>query len=310
MTKRRLVTVNGVDLSVETFGDESAPAVLLIAGAAASMDSWDPEFCRRLAGYGRFVIRYDHRDTGGSTSYPPGRPGYSGYDLRNDAYSLVAELARGKAHLVGMSMGGGIAQVMAAEHPDDVLSLTLMSTGPAFAVGPEIELPSMSAELRSAFEHPAPSPDWSDDDAVVDYLVAEERLLSGPRSFDEDEVRARVRRDVARTTSIESAATNHWIVVGGDDGDAGSRSFADLGMPTLIIHGSDDPLFPPGYAAALNHEIPDAELLLLDGVGHQPPPRSTWHLVLPAIAAITSERPSPRRPYTSELPVSAPRNDS
>lgn len=78
---------------------------------------------------------------------------------------------------------------------------------------------------------------------------------------------------------------------GGKADDEGNHTLADITMPTLIIHGTDDPVFPPGYATALKKEIPDAELLLLDGVGHQPPPPPTWSLVLPAIAAITSTRP-------------------
>jgi pimeloyl-ACP methyl ester carboxylesterase len=115
---------------VETFGDAGAPAILLISGAAASMDWWDAEFCRRLAAGGRFVIRYDHRDTGRSVGYPPGAPGYTGADLVGDAVGLIDALAGGRAHVVGLSMGGGIAQYLAIHHGDRVATLTLMSTSP------------------------------------------------------------------------------------------------------------------------------------------------------------------------------------
>src|SRR4051812_25270900 len=123
-----IVSANGVDLCVEALGDPAAPALLLVAGAAASMDLWDPAFCRRLADGGRFVVRYDHRDTGRSVTYPPGEPGYTADDLVEDAAGIIDVLAGGRAHLVGMSMGGGIAQTLAVRHPERVATLTLLST--------------------------------------------------------------------------------------------------------------------------------------------------------------------------------------
>src|SRR5215217_2870204 len=97
--------VNGVELCVETFGDPGDPAILLIMGSGASLDWWEDGFCERLRDGGRFVIRYDHRDTGQSAEYPPGAPGYSGADLVADAAGVIAEVAGGRAHVVGMSMG-------------------------------------------------------------------------------------------------------------------------------------------------------------------------------------------------------------
>src|SRR4051812_1657669 len=135
-----MVGVGDVELCVETFGAAADPAILLIAGASAPMDWWDPRFCARLAGGGRFVIRYDHRDTGRSVTYPPGRPGYTFRELTGDAVALVDVLAGGRAHLVGLSMGGGIAQYVAIHHPDRVASLTLVSTSP----GPADDLPPMA----------------------------------------------------------------------------------------------------------------------------------------------------------------------
>ncbi|MFI5892331.1 alpha/beta fold hydrolase [Actinoplanes sp. NPDC051513] len=122
--------VNGIELCVETFGESTDPPLLLIAGAASSMDWWEDEFCRRLAACGRYVIRYDHRDTGRSTSFPPGLPPYSGVDLAHDALGVLDVLGVHRAHLVGLSMGGALAQRIAVERPHRVLSLTLMSTSP------------------------------------------------------------------------------------------------------------------------------------------------------------------------------------
>src|SRR4051794_16299799 len=130
MVTETMMPVNGIEVCVETFGEPDDPAVLLIAGGASSMDWWEDEFCRRLAAGGRFVIRYDHRDTGRSTSFPAGAPPYSGSDLAQDALGVLDALGVHRAHVVGLSMGGGLAQRIAVESPHRLLSLTLMSTSP------------------------------------------------------------------------------------------------------------------------------------------------------------------------------------
>jgi pimeloyl-ACP methyl ester carboxylesterase len=280
-----MVRANGVDLCVEAFGDPEAPAILLISGAAASMDWWDAEFCRRLAAGGRFVIRYDHRDTGRSVSYPPGAPGYIGPDLVGDAVGLIDALADGRAHVVGLSMGGGIAQHLAVHHGDRVATLTLISTSPGGPGGPDNDLPPMAERVRAAFADPVPEPDWSDRDAVVEYLVEGERAFAGPDSFDETSVREVARRVVERTVNLESSTKNHWLVAGGEDT---RPRLGEVRAPTLVIHGTEDPLLPPGHAVALAREIANTELLLLDGIGHQAPPRWTWDLVVPAILRHTT----------------------
>lgn len=278
-----MVRVDGVDLCVETFGERGAPPILLIAGAAESMEGWDRDLCRLLAGEGRFVIRYDHRDTGRSTSWPPGAPGYTGRDLVADAGGLVDILAGGRAHLVGLSMGGAIAQHLAVKHPERVATLTLISTSP----GPADGLPPVAKRLRAALAEPAPGPDWNDVDAVVEHIVESYRPYAGPSCFDEDAVREVARRMVARTPNRGASAGNHWLLEGADD--VRSR-LGEVRAPALVIHGSEDPLFPPGHGEALAHEIPSAELLLLEGVGHQAPPRSTWDVVVPAILRHTDHR--------------------
>ena len=274
------VPTNGVEVCVETVGAPEAPAILLVSGAAASMDWWDPGFCERLAAGGRLVIRYDHRDTGRSVSYPPGEPGYTGTDLAADAVGLIDALAGGRAHVVGLSMGGGIAQFLALEHPDRIATLTLMSTSPVGPRRAEGELPPPADRAKAAFADPPPEPDWTDRDAVIDYLVEGERPFAGPDSFDEAYTREVAGRVVDRTINLESSTKNHWVVAGGEDS---SRQLADLTVPTLVIHGTEDPVFQPGHARALAREIAGAELLWLDGIGHAAPPRSTWDLVVPAI---------------------------
>jgi len=135
MSGDRIVHVNGVRLCVETFGEPRDPAALLIGGAGSSMDWWEDGFCSRLAVGLRLVIRFDSRDTGRSTSYPPGTPPYTVADLAADAVGLLDRLAVDRAHIVGISMGGAIGQRLAIEHADRVASLTLISTSPPVRVG-------------------------------------------------------------------------------------------------------------------------------------------------------------------------------
>src|ERR687892_2396780 len=160
MVDRRIVRANGVDLHVETFGDPASPALLLIGGAESPMDWWEDELCERLAAGARYVIRYDLRDTGQSVTYEPGAPKYTGSDLVADVVGLLDALDVPRAHLVGISMGGAIAQEVALEHPQRVASLTLISTSPAVARAGR-NLPPPSEKMRAVFEDPPPAPDWS-----------------------------------------------------------------------------------------------------------------------------------------------------
>lgn len=279
-TNERRVRANGVDLCVETFGDRADAAILLIAGAAASMDWWEDDFCERLAAGPRFVIRYDLRDTGRSTSYPAGAPAYTGADLVADAAALLDALGLARAHVVGISMGGGIAQRLALAHPDRVASLTLISTSPGGPGGPgNPDLPPMSAELESVFAEPAPEPDWSDRDAVIAYIIDGERPFRRAQPFDEAALRELAGRVFDRTNDIAASMTNHWLL---DPGEPVRARLGDITAPTLVLHGTEDPLFPYGHALALAAEIPAARLVPLPETGHELP-RSAWDVAVPAI---------------------------
>jgi pimeloyl-ACP methyl ester carboxylesterase len=274
------VQVNGVDLCVETFGSPTDPAILLVMGAGASMDWWQDEFCARLAAGPRYVIRYDHRDTGGSTSYPPGEPGYTGDDLVADAAALLAVLGVRRAHVVGQSMGGALAQLLALDHPERVASLTLVATSPA---GPDPDLPPMSDEAGAAFAAVA-EPDWSDRAAVIEYLTEQWRAgASRSRPFDVEGTRALCARVVERTTNMESSSKNAYAA---DASDRWRERLGGLDVPTLVVHGTEDPVFPLGHGEALAREIPGAELLTLEGAGHELP-RRDWDVVVPAILRVS-----------------------
>jgi pimeloyl-ACP methyl ester carboxylesterase len=255
----RTIEANGVELCTEPFGDPADPPILLIMGIGASMLWWQEGFCRMLTDGGRFVIRYDHRDTGRSVTYEPGRPGYTGADLVADAVGVLDAYGVPAAHVVGVSAGGAFAQLLALDFADRVLSLVLISTSPA--PPGERELPPPTEERFAA----TAEVDWSDANSVIEYLVEYSRVLAGgERQFDEAAVRELVRRDVERARDF-AAAQNHGAI----PDDARPRwPLSSIDVPTLVIHGTADPMFPLAHGEALAEEIPGARLLTLDGAGH------------------------------------------
>jgi pimeloyl-ACP methyl ester carboxylesterase len=280
-TAEQTVRANGIDLCLETFGHPGDPAILLIMGAGGSMLAWHEAFCKQLAAGSRFVIRYDNRDTGRSVTYPPGAPQYTGADLVADTAALLDALGIEGAHLVGMSMGGAIAQLAALQYPERVDSLTLIST----SAGPgDPDLPGMADRLRARFAAPPPTPDWSDREAVIEYIIEEARAYAATtRPFDEAAWREVAGRDFDRSVDIASSMTNHMLA---DATERWRERLGALSAPTLIIHGDEDPLFPLAHAHALKSEIPNARLLVLEQTGHELP-RRVWDAVVPAILAHT-----------------------
>ena len=256
-----MIEVNGVALCAETFGDPADPPILLIMGLGASMLWWEEGFCRMLADGRRFVIRYDHRDTGRSVTYETGRPGYTGADLAADGAGVLDAYDIPAAHVVGVSAGGALAQLLALDFPDRVLSLVLMSTSLAFATDRRLPPPS---EAFTRFAE-AVEVDWSHSESVVEYLVGYSRVLAGgQRTFDEPALRELARRDVQRARDF-AAARNHELLP--DDGRSHKR-VSSISAPTLVIHGTADPMFPIEHGEALADEIPGARLLRLEGAGH------------------------------------------
>ena len=257
----RMIEVDGVELCTEPFGDPADPPILLIMGTGASMLWWEDGFCRMLADGGRFVVRYDHRDTGRSVTYEPGRPGYTGGDLVADAVGVLDAYGIDAAHLAGASAGGAFAQIVAVDHPERVRSLVLISTSAAVPV--QRELPPPTAEF-GAFASSA-RVDWSNADSIVDYLAAYSRMLAGTqRPFDDAAAREFVRRDIARARD-PAALQNHDAIA--DDGRQ-HGPLASIAAPTLVIHGTADPMFPLEHGQALAEAIPGASLIPLEGAGH------------------------------------------
>ena len=249
----RMIEGNGIEICTDSFGDSTDPCILLVMGAGASMLLWEVDFCERLADGGRFVIRYDNRDTGKTTSCPPGEPNYTIDDMAADGPAVLDAYGIDKAHIIGASMGGMITQLIGLNHPDRVLTLTpIMSTPNANAVlANRIEMFSVLA--GSGYP----------EDATPNEVYAEE---------------------IDRAISFASTL-NHGPAI------AQSERWHDrldqLDFPTLVIHGDEDPILPYDHGQALHAAINGSTLLTLQGVGHEIP-RGTWDTVIPAILDHTS----------------------
>jgi pimeloyl-ACP methyl ester carboxylesterase len=274
-----MVRVGSVELCAQSFGERGDPAILLIGGSSSSMDWWETDFCTQLAAGGRFVVRYDLRDTGQSVHYPPGEPAYGSVELVADAVGVLDAYGIGSACVMGISMGGAMAQLVALDHPDRVSSLVLVST-----MAPGGPSAPMDERLRAYFES-APEVDWSDLDAVVAQQVDYARALAA-RSvpFDEAGTRALVEHALGRTADVRASLTNHNVVR--DDRKPWFSRLGEIRMPTLVVHGEEDPLFPIPLAEAMAAEIPGATLLVEPGVGHEFVRRS-WPVVIPAVLRIS-----------------------
>jgi pimeloyl-ACP methyl ester carboxylesterase len=266
MCAERMTELNSVELCFETFGGSGDPAVLLISGGPAGMLTWDDGLCAELAAGGRFVIRYDGRDTGRSTTYPTGAPEYDLRVLAADAAGLLDSLGIGRAQVVGFSVGGWVAQLLALDYPERVESLVLMSTRPVAHGVRDPNLPDHTPEVMAFFAG-AGQPDWSDPTAVVDHLVASERAFAGSRPYDEGARRRVLENVVRRGANLASSLLNISCT---HPGPRWRERLGEIDVPVLVVHGDEDPFFPVGNAVALAEEIPGARLLTLPGVGHEP----------------------------------------
>lgn len=281
----RMIDADGVELCTGSFGERSDPPVLLVMGTGASMLWWEDGFCRMLAEGGRFVIRYDHRDTGRSVTYEPGRPGYTSGDLVGDVVAVLDAYAIPAAHVVGVSAGGAFAQSVALDRADRVLSLVLISTSRAVAGGSQLPPPT---DEFMRFVSTA-QVDWSQAASVIEYLVEYARVLAGGRRpFDGAAVRDLVRRDVERARDF-AAVRNHDSL---PDGEPSRGPLSSIAVPTLVIHGTADPMFPFAHGEALADEIPAARLLALDGAGHGVH-RADWETIARAILEHTAAADAP-----------------
>ena len=280
----RIIKAADVAIATEAFGDPAHPPVLLIMGGMASMLWWPEEFCRRLADRGHLVIRYDQRDTGLSTKYPAGQPGYGFDDAVGDLFRVLDGYRLAAAHIVGMSLGGMVGQGAALENPERVLSLTAISSSPL-----GVDTSHLPASGDDWMEHMKTEVDWSDRAAAVAYLVEDARLTAGTaHPFDEAATRAFIKRDFDRSGGYLSA-TNHSILF--NIGEVWRDRLHEMKPPLLVIHGTADPVFPVEYGETLAAAVPGARLVKLEGGGHELH-KADWDTIIGAVAEHTDAHPN------------------
>jgi pimeloyl-ACP methyl ester carboxylesterase len=274
------ITANGIQIEYETHGDPANPPLLLIMGLGAQLTLWPIELVEALVARGYYVIRHDNRDIGLSQKFGDhGVPNFKRValmrmfglrakipyrltDMAADAAGLLDALGIAKAHIVGASMGGMIAQLVAVDHPERVLSLTsIMSTSGSRKV------PPARPEAMKALLDRAP-PGATLDDVIPIGLRVSKAIGSPGYPADEARLRDRIARDFTRSFYPEGAARQISALV--DDGDRRSR-LRRIGAPTLVIHGVDDPLVPVEGGRDTAANIRGARLLEIPGMGHDLP---------------------------------------
>lgn len=258
----RAVPVKDAVLSTEAFGEASKGTILLVMGATASMVWWPVPFCQALAEEGYQVIRFDHRDTGTSTTGVPGEVNYDIADLADDLMAILGAYGAGTSHLVGMSLGGLAAQLLAVQHPERVESLTLIAAEP---LGLAYEGEGIAPEFLEHFGAMA-TLDWADDEAVLAFLLRIAELSAGSAPpFDRAATRQRVVLEMSRSQNIASAF-NHAMIAGQLPPGVTAEQIA---APVLVLHGTEDPIISKGAAERSAASIDGARLVLLPGRGHE-----------------------------------------
>jgi pimeloyl-ACP methyl ester carboxylesterase len=290
------VATNGVEIVYETLGDPSGTPLLLVMGLGMQLIHWDRELCEELAGRGFFVIRFDNRDAGRSTQIdapvPPIMRAMAGFtidspyllgDMADDAFGLLDHLGIERAHVVGASMGGMVAQAMAIQRPERLRSLVsiMSTTGERRAGMPKLRV--WSVLMRRAPQ---------DREGYVDHFVRVFRMIGSP-GFTQDEARTRELAAATFDRGHHPAGTARQLAAILASGDRTPR-LRELRLPTVVIHGTADPLVPYRGGVATARAIPDAELVSVPGMGHDLP-REVWPKLVDALTA-NSERVAAAQP--------------
>lgn len=289
---RTEANAGGIEIEYETFGDPDDPTLLLVMGLGAQLVSWDVELCQGFVDRGFHVVRFDNRDVGLSTKVDAGdfdviaavMAGFAGQvpevpyllsDMAADAVSLLDALGIERAHVMGASMGGMIAQQIAIDATDRVLSLTsiMSTTGDGDVGAPD---PSVVGVLLEAPP--------SDRAAAIDRAVEVSRLIGSPDHF--DEAWARRRAETAYDRCFYPRGVGHQlaaIVASGSRTDA----LRGLDLPALVVHGDRDPLVTPSGGQRTADALAGSELLVLEGMGHDLPPLF-WSQIIERVTALAA----------------------
>jgi len=279
----KVFMIDGIRLCTESFGNPEDPAILLIMGAMSSMIWWDEEFCLLLADRGYFVIRFDNRDTGQSQTYEPGKPEYTVDDMADDCIRVLDFWGVVRAHFLGMSLGGMLAQIVALKYSGRVLSLNCLASSVWASVDPP--LPAMSAETLANSERTR-TINWSDTKTAVEYMVAAGRLLCGKgRVFDEKRHRELAELECGRSRNLY--ALQNYLLLGG--GESWWDRVSEINIPVTVFHGSDDKVLPLPHGEAIARAIPEAKFVILDGAGHEIH-KNDWEEIAAVVASLPYRR--------------------
>jgi pimeloyl-ACP methyl ester carboxylesterase len=276
------LAANGITLAYDSFGDDAAETILLVAGLGTQMIRWTTPFCRELAMRGYRVVRFDNRDTGRSTHFAAhgavdfvtlasmlaeGRQPKLAYtldDMALDAVGLLDALSIHQAHVVGRSMGGMIAQIMASEHPSRVRSLTSIMSSSG-----NPGLPSAAPDAMALMMRPAPDPAMDEAGFVEHALTFARRIAGSSYPLDEEAYRALVTAELHR--GYVRGGFGRQLAAMAVCGDRRARLSA-IRAPSLVVHGTEDALFPLACGEDTATSIPGAEWLPIQGMGHDLPP--------------------------------------
>jgi pimeloyl-ACP methyl ester carboxylesterase len=272
-----VISVNGIEIAYDDRGNRDDPAILLIMGLATQMIAWPEAFCDSLAAHGFRVVRFDNRDVGLSTKFEAARPidlgavlqrvmagekidpPYDLTDMAGDAIGLMDRLVIKKGHIVGASMGGMIAQIVAAKHPNRVRSLVSIMSSSGDPGLPQAKPEAMSAIMQAR-------PDGSDRELAIEHGMRIYRAIGSPGfPTPDDELRAKVGAAFDRSYYPAGVGRQFAAIVA-----SGSRveMLEKLSVPTLVLHGADDPLVPVEAGRHTAAQIPGSTLTVIPGMGH------------------------------------------
>lgn len=287
---QKTVQANGIDIVYDTFGDPKSPPLLLIMGLGRQMIDWDAEFCKKIAGHGLWVIRFDNRDVGLSTHFndveapdlsavfqafmkgEKPQVAYTLIDMAKDVTGLMDALNIKSAHIAGASMGGMIAQTLCIHFPQRVKTLiSIMST----TGNPD--LPRSTPEAAAALATPSPS----EREANIEHSLKVAQIINGTFPVDEQRQRKMAALSFDRMYYPEGFLRQYASIL-----TSGSRKnqLASIKIPTLVIHGTQDPLIPKEAGTDTARTIPGAKLCLIEGMGHSLP-FEVWEEIIHQIAS-------------------------
>ncbi len=290
------VAANGIHIEYETFGDSSGRPLLLIIGLGAQMIHWDDDLCKDLASRGHYVIRFDNRDVGLSTKFEKAgvpnlpevfgkllrgekvEPPYTLDDMADDAVALLDFLKIPAAHVCGMSMGGMIAQTVAIRHPARVLSLISI-----YSTTGNPKVPQPKPEIIGLLTARPPS----ERQAFIEHMLRVFKTISGP-GFPPDEGWTRRTLGKSYDRCFCPEGTGRQLVAILTHGNR-APALSSLKIPTLVIHGTHDPLVSVEGGKDTANSIPGAQLILIEGMGHDLPHGGAWPRIVEAISKHTQE---------------------